>query len=342
MRLVCHIGTPKTATTYLQETCAANAGWLAERGIVYPDLFAPDANHITLFYAAADYIHSFHRDYGLHGPEDVQRLRVRLSAALEAASKAAGPDGTVLVSSENLTGNITGRAGVERLHALVAPLFERIEVIVYLRRQDDAVLSMYGEYMRRGFSHDTFERFVDAVLAPRSPLHYLYYRRLLETWSAVFGRDALCVRLYDDARTGPGGVLADFIGLVAGTPSAPGLLDGLERIEPCNRSLSAPAMEFLRRMHPYIPFATEGGINPRGRFAARIRALPEGPRPRLSADQAARIMRHFAPANAWLRETFFPGRPAPLFPQREDLPPAGNLGQVSLDDFARFTWEMMK
>jgi len=53
-------------------------------------------------------------------------------------------------------------------------------------------------------------------------------------------------------------------------------------------------------------------------------------------------MRHFAPANAWLRETFFPGRPAPLFPQREDLPPAGNLGQVSLDDFARFTWEMMK
>jgi len=48
-------------------------------------------------------------------------------------------------------------------------------------------------------------------------------------------------------------------------------------------------------------------------------------------------MDHFAPQNEWLRARYFPDRSGPLFPARDDMPEAGNLGHVGLEEFAGFT-----
>jgi hypothetical protein len=100
VKLVCHIGTPKTASTFLQNTCAANLDWLARHGVIYPDLMSRDANHITLFYAASEGLHDFARDHGLTSREDVLRFREEIDQAL-ARQVAEAPEGahTMLISS---------------------------------------------------------------------------------------------------------------------------------------------------------------------------------------------------------------------------------------------------
>lgn len=342
MKAVCHIGTPKTASTFLQNTCVLNRDWLARHGVLYPDLLAPDANHITLFYAAARYIHDFARDYGLHTAEDVAAFRDRLRQQLM-QQIATAPSGThtVLMSSENLTANITGPGGIQDFAAFLRPYFDEIEIVIYLRRQDDAILSMYGEYMKRGFSKATFDDFATRAMSENSTLPYIFYRRLLTQWASVFGRSAIRVRLFDRAEMPGGDVLTDFLQTVIG----PDLddLDAVRRSPDDNVGLSAPALEFLRRVNAYVPFRKDGALNPaRVALDARLSGLPRLPRPQLSAAQSDRIMRRFDEGNDWVRQIFLPDRTKPLFPPREGLPAEGNLGRINVAQFAALTGEVLK
>lgn len=341
MKLVCHIGTPKTASTYLQNTCQLNKDWLVRHGILYPDLKAPDANHITLFFAAAAYIHDFARHYGLHTPEDVVRFREEMSEVIgRQVTEAPDHIHTMLMSSENLTGNIRSIEGVRGLASLLQPHFDEVRIIVYLRRQDSAMLSMYAEYMRRGFSGPTFDQFLDRQLSLDTDIPYLDYQRMLTNWIEVFGLESITVRLFDRAGLRDGDVLVDFLAQVL----APSELDLAELVpsSESNVSLSAPALEFLRRLHPFLPFRQEGVENPeRARLQDRINQLPESPRPELSAAQSARITDYFRAGNDWLGRTFFPDRDGPVFPDRTDLSGQGNMGCIELDEFARFTAHML-
>lgn len=341
VKLVCHIGTPKTASTFLQNTCALNGLWLARHGVIYPDLLAPDANHITLFYAAAQGIHDFARDYGLHTPADVAAFRTRLNDTI-ARQIAEAPPGahTMVMSSENLSGNIQTIPGIQRLADLLRPHFSDIRIVIYLRRQDDAILSMYGEFMRRGFSARTFDQFLDRVLGANTHTPYLYYRRLLQIWAGVFGAEALDVRLFDRTHFPDGDILADFMACVFGADNLPDL-DRMERSGQGNVSLSAPVLEFLRRIQPEVPFIKDKISNPaRAALAPRIDALPADPRPRLSHAQSNRIMTHFQGANSWLKQTYFPAQDGPVFAPRDHLPEQGNIGDLTEGDFARFREEL--
>jgi hypothetical protein len=342
LKLICHIGTPKTASTFLQNTCAANPEWLEQNGLYYPDLMAPSANHITLFYANAVGIHDFARDYGLKTPEDVKDFRARLSDSVAEQVEAVSQNAhTMIMSSENLIANFKIIKEVGNLRDFLAPHFDDIRIIVYLRRQDDAILSMYGEFMRRGFKPAmTFEEFLKASLGPKTHTPYLYYRRVLSQWVEIFGKDAITVRLFDRKRLRNGDILADFMAEVL-QEDAPDL-SGLEPSPEDNIGLSAPALEFLRRMQPYIPYRKDGAVNPvRVRLEQKINALPSKPRPKMSQLQSQLIMTHFKGANDWLKDTFFPDEKGALFPVRRNLGEDGNLGKINLKDFARFTGDLL-
>jgi len=339
LKLVLHIGTPKTASTFLQESCAANRDWLAARGVLWPDLLAPTGNHITLLYASEQKISSFARGYGLKTPQDAAQFRERLSGKI-AEQIATAPPGvhTMLMSSENLTGNMR-LPGIKVLRTLLAPHFGEIRILVYLRRPDDAILSMYAEFMRKGFSGATFRQFVDHTMDPAKAPPFLYYARLLREWAEVFGRETVTPRLFDRQELAGGTVLEDFLTRVLGaSPDLEGFIPSAQE----NPSLAAPVLEFLRRLHPYIPFAREEGPNPRrARLAPAIEKLPTLPRPQMSAAQSARIMDHFAAQNERVRARYFPDHAAPLFPDRTDLPEETNLGRITLDEFAEFTGRLL-
>ncbi len=342
MKLVCHIGTPKTASTFLQNTCAANPKWLQKNSILYPDMLTPSPNHISLFYANSRSLHDFAKDYGLKSLEDVADFRRRLSAKVAKQVRKA-PKGidTMLMSSENLTGNLIDPQSVQRLKEFLDPHFDEIQIVMYARRQDDAILSMYGEFMRRGFSDRTFEQFVKKALSPHTQVPYLYYRRILTPWIEAFGRDAITVRKFDRQSLLGGDILTDFFAQVLGTDTAADF-SALTASEDDNVGLSGPVLEFLRLMYPSMSFRKNGQANPlRARLAPYINKLPAEPRPRMSTEQSRKIMRYFRPANTWLKSTFFADQEGPLFPAKGRPGEKGNLGQITPEETAEFAGRIL-
>lgn len=345
VKLVCHIGTPKTASTLIQNTCDANPEWLAEHGLAYGKVLAPDANHITLMFICANELHDFARDYGIHSLEALDTFHGKVCERIEWHLGQLGPDiHTVIMSSENLTGNMGHIDEINRLKALLTPYFDEIEIVTYVRRQDEGILSMYGEFMRRGFSDDTFAEFVDFCLGEDTPTQYLYYRRELMKWIEVFGRENVHVRRFVPGAFKGGDILSDFMSFVLGMDGEDQTVDltGFEPSRDDNRGLSAPVLEALRRMHPRIPFIKDGQPNiVRTTLTPFISLLPQHPRPVMSPERGQRIMSHFAGANGWLKETFFPELPGPVFPQRVDQPQQGNIGQLTLDEFADISGQLL-
>lgn len=305
--------------------------------MAYAKLLTPGANHITLFFLCADKIHDFARNYGLTNQADVENLRDQVSKRLE-EQNANLPDhvDTMVISSENLMGNIRTIAEIKKLKTFLQQHFDEIQIVSYLRRQDDALLSMYGEFMRRGFNNETFAEFVTVCLGSDSHVPYLYYRRELSKWIEVWGKENMIVRRFSPVDFIQGDILADFMGIVQQTWEPD--MTGFSPSGSDNRGLSAPALEYLRRLYGDIPFMLGDKANMQRTALTRfISSLPQNPRPIMAADMARTIMDRFKDANAWLKTEFNPSLEGAFFPTRPDHPEFGNIGQLTVEDSIKLT-----
>jgi len=334
VKAVLHIGTPKTATTYLQNTLVANAKLLAKYKICYPNLLRRGHDHISLFCAVSPHLHPFQSEYGITKAEQVAPFQDKLRAQLQAEIKAS-PKSVFVMSSENLSGNLLGADAIGNLHAFLSPLFEEIEVVVYLRRQDDAQLSMYAEFMRKGFTEWSFNEFIAKAQEDPNLVRYLYYKSLLRDWVEVFGRNQVKPRVFEATYFAGGSLLSDFLSLISDRPEKLGARLKVAPRE--NESLSAPALEFLRMIRPAVPFGIGGQANPeRAALMPRINRLPIEPKPIMSHAQSQRIMAHYATANSFVAQEFFPDGPPTLFPDDVRSVEQTNLGQISLAQFRTY------
>lgn len=342
MKLILHIGTPKTASTFLQNSFRQNPEWLAKNGVIYPEMLTEFSNHITLMYISAKYVSSFAKEYGLKNLEDVDTLRGNLDAHLKQIIVDAPADiHTMVLSSENLTANLKIE-GIAALHTFLKPHFEEIKIVCYLRRQDDSLLSMYSELMRVGTTAMTFPEFIDTALNNDPNPPYLHYKRLILNWHSVFGRKSVAMRLFSKDKMINGDVLNDFCSIVF-NKSIPDMSE-FTRAENVNESLSINSLEFLRRFQVHCPYLlTDGSPNPeRGIMRGKINQLPSLPKPQMSLAQSTRIMAHFADQNEWLGEKVFKKEKSPLFPARTDLPEKSNMGLLSREEYQVMERVLMK
>lgn len=337
MKLICHIGTPQTDAPLIQASMAKNARWLAKRGIVYADLQKDSVEHTALVYANANQPDDGARALGLQTPQDLRQLRERLSQHLQqhcAAARQAGQH-TMIMSSQLLSAALSDPDEITRLKEFLQPHFSDIKILMYLRRQDDVVLAAYDDHIRRGLSARTLEQFVDDCLGPKDLTPYIFYRREISRWQAVWGKPNLILRRYSKGDFIQGTLLADMLGVVLGswTPDLTGFCPA--RLD--NAPLSAPALEFLRQIQPQLPARLRGQPNPlRAQLMPQINALPADPRPIMPAALAHQIMQHFVPANTWLKEQFAPQLEGDFFPDRPDHPAYGNVGQISAEAWTQF------
>lgn len=114
----------------------------------------------------------------------------------------------VLLSSEHWFVGVAPTALAE----LFADLGFRVVVVAYLRRQDDFLLSLYNQWVKTGRITTTFAEFLDSQVA--DPHSYAYYYRHLDSFSQVFGKDAVIVRLFEEAKMVCGNLIADFTALL--------------------------------------------------------------------------------------------------------------------------------
>ena len=145
-----------------------------------------------------------------------------------------------LISSEHFHSRLLTEAEVKDFHTFLAGLFDDIQVICYLRRQDRMALSRYSQALRAGF---TPESPLPVLKGKRHIPPYFNFQTLLRRWAKSFGKENVLPRIYSKSELVEGDVVQDFIktvGLtVKNTESA--------RVE--NKALSAETQAVLIRIN---------------------------------------------------------------------------------------------
>lgn len=183
VRLVLHPGHPKCGSSSIQHALGANREELTERGIYYPSR-RPN----RIFIDACD-----RREWG--------DLEEWLTSLLDRAGEA-GCD-TLVVSSENLGVRQLVEPG-RPMHELFARHCRPVDVVYYLRRQDDWMVSSWQQWGHK--TGQSLERFVEDRLGFHEPV----YLAAVELFESVYGPERVSAVPLDRRALLDGDLVADF------------------------------------------------------------------------------------------------------------------------------------
>ncbi|MDB5554907.1 MAG: hypothetical protein JWL86_4891 [Rhizobium sp.] len=299
--------------------------------MLYPH--APGAtNHIKLAALAIDDTRSadIRTMAGIKSPEDAVALRAELLVELAREKSEAGCE-TMLLSNEHCASRLVYPDDICRLRDFLAPLAETITIVVYLRRQDEAMLSMYSTALRSG-SARPLEFPSEHIIAWKFD-----YEKLLARWAVVFGRENIVVRLFNELRNDD--ILDDF------TAAATFAGDiGWTRPEGrLNTRLDARQAEYLRVLNVFFPEFRERHVSARRGNLSQVVAQVEGSGVPLGLPprMAAELLERMRASNGAVARDYF-GRERvgdPLFGDA-DIPLAAEPYEMTLEEFAGMTAEI--
>ncbi|HKO19552.1 MAG TPA: hypothetical protein VJU82_11770 [Acidobacteriaceae bacterium] len=309
-RLYLHIGTEKTGTTSIQRFLDVNRGVLRQNGILFPT--APGRRNQTQLAVAAQNDRKrgdkrLRKKLEIETASDAQVFRERLCNEL-AEELAASDCSTVIMSTEHCSSRLLRPLEVPRLRDLLSPLFSDIRIVVYLRRQDDFLLSTYSTSVKSGSTEAL------RIPGPRmTEAHYDHWV-LLSRWAEAFGQDRMICRRFEKSELKGGDVVDDFLDAIgiAGRPP-------FRRPAAANESLDASSLEFLRLFNKFVP----GSDATRGRLLRLLNSRPsDGTLVTLDPEELAAFMARFTESNRKVANTYFGGERRdsddPLFPSRSD------------------------
>jgi hypothetical protein len=182
---------------------------------------------------------------------------------------------------------------VAALHDLLSAIFSSVKVIVYLRRQDEYLLSLYSTAVQSG-STATLAEFAD----DQNESHRYDYSAILSRWSAAFGKANVICRRYERSRMEGGEIVTDFL-TSAGMESFCSLPREMNR----NRSLDAVSLEFLRRLNEQIGNDIDGG--PRADILLAVSEQSSGPLPTLPQPKLRAFMGRYETSNRAVASDYF-------------------------------------
>lgn len=196
--LVLHLGVHKTGSSAIQHALASYEARLAAAGILYPRAGRPRIRSVRFGQHALAWA-VLRRNGADPSIYDELASEIRTSGAQ-----------TVVISTEEFD---RFRAyEIARLRDVVTPLFDRVRIVAYLRRQSDVIQGLYGTDI-------VYNRVVTPIEAYVATLDVqLDYEALEADWSRLADGAELILRPYEDAVRRGDGLLADFLS-AAGLPA---------------------------------------------------------------------------------------------------------------------------
>jgi tetratricopeptide (TPR) repeat protein len=193
------------------------------------------------------------------------------------------------------------------------PLFGRVRVVVYLRRQDEAAVSRYSTALRAGA-----EAAPEVLPRPGEEARQFDLAAMMDRYAAVFGTGAMLPRVFERESQLGGDVVRDFLHLCG--------LEGLAPAEAAprgrNLALRAEVQDVLRRFNARVEHL---GMADRPRVDLSLRREGFQGRGRLpSRAEAVAFLDRFREGNERIRATWFPERPSLFsedfdrYPEHED------------------------
>jgi hypothetical protein len=184
-----------------------------------------------------------------------------------------------------------------------------VKPIIYFREQVEWFLSAYAHWVRVGRTDDH-----PSCYFRRANLNYADYAGICERLVAAFGRQVLSVRIYDRRELAGGDIRRDIL-RVTETDCAGCNFAAAE----ANASISTVQIEVIRSAQMNKTSAKRFARETSPLLRQMDVAAPELYR-LLAPAQIAEMRRHYRDGNEWVRKTFFPDRPGPLF--RSKIPDA--------------------
>jgi len=207
---------------------------------------------------------------------------------------------TVIFSSEHLHSRLPGEEGIQNLKTLLSPWFDEIEILVYLRRQDQLAVSAYSTKLKVG---KTPNEILDLNVDPHS--HYYNYYIFLNKWRCVFGRQHIKVILFEPATFLNTDLISVFLAS-AGIPDN----EQWARPQKLNEKLSWQSQHLLRRYNERYPGYDGNGrnllnIRVRQKLLKKLEARYPGPSEMPTRSQAISFYDIFREANDQLAREWF-------------------------------------
>ena len=231
--MVLHIGTGKTGTSSVQFFLRDNRDRLLELGHLYPK--SPGgARHgrLSLFVKSDEELLSAPNWYR-QKQSDPAAFRKAFQHQLFSEIESSGVS-RVILSDEVLYG--CSDPALRRLRGFTDRIAASLRLVVYLRRQDDQMVSRYQQMVKTGEVRRLAE------WAEQDMARIYDYHARLRTWAGLLEPTRFVVRRFERDRFVDGSLHQDFLDAVGVDVRA----DELEQVPNRNESLDAESVEFLR------------------------------------------------------------------------------------------------
>ncbi|KAA1426303.1 hypothetical protein [Nocardioides antri] len=298
--MVLHIGSGKTGTSTIQRVLRRNPEVLRGAGLLYPRT-PGKVRHTRLgLYVRPDDELVRHADWLTGDYEDPAAFRREFRRRLDREIAGAGASGVVF-SDEGLFS--AGDRTIRRMRRFADRLGGRVRLVVYLRRQDDHLVSRYQQVVKMGETTPLTTWMKQDWVGT-----YDYHLRLT-SWQDL-APDDFVVRRFERDRMVDGSLVCDFLDAagIAADESA------LSHTEVRNESLGAEAIEMLRILNIYR-VEHEGerpGLFGNHHHVVKLREVPTGPVLTLPGPELDRFMATWAEPNRRVAREFF-GETGELF-----------------------------
>lgn len=230
--LLIHIGMPKTGTTALQNFLLQNDDKLQKYGWSYPILSEeeiPDMSDIEGNGSNGNAIYIYK---ALLSRSQKLIWEKGMDIALKYLKNK-----NVILSAEGISVN-----GIEQFITGAKRKYENLKVIVYLRRQDREIESLYNQHIKIGREYGAFDKFAKSDTNLKQWLDYL---SKLDSVSHIIGKENLVVRVYEKQQLIGNDIVTDFLS-VLGIPSDQ---DEWKRNAKMNPSIEGNYLEIKRIMN---------------------------------------------------------------------------------------------
>jgi hypothetical protein len=279
--LYIHIGTHKTGTTAIRKAIRSHKKKLGREGI--RDIGRPlHFKKIRLSESINEEIADFSKK----------------ELAMQIKRESLFGRNKLIISAEHFCGNVcTGydnsQVVAEYLKAITDELPVRVRIIVYLRRQDNFVQSMYTQLIKEGASFE-FEEYLDDLQKDA-----FNWERLVNGYAKQFGSENIILKKYDKEEMQGLHSLVQGFGEIIGSK----FLSKNRDSSSSNNGLSPDAVDLLKKINPYLSEFEQG----------RLRRILENIRPKkpfaaynyFSFTQRNEFLERYTKSNAEIAKRYF-------------------------------------
>ena len=298
--LTLHIGTEKTGSSSIQKFLKTNQKLLSESGTEIPKTLGDGIHYKLQLMANSDeFQDDFLRNLGLHRDMDKRKKAI---AQWRKEFKDEIDNSTTMnwiISCETLHSRLTTEEEIEKLKTILEPLFEVINVLVYLRNPVELMTSRANEYVKSGFILEIPRP------AEQQGFDICNHEHTIKTWRNRIGQGEFMPRLFDRSFLKNKDLIDDFCSCCNIDRSK---LIGVQRQ---NSSMPYYCAKLISEVNRYVPRRWVDGtlIKSRWELVNLMRkALKSGSVLQAEDKTIETYRKYYQASNEWVRKEFFQDR----------------------------------